>query len=110
MENKQEISQEEVKSFLEAQVHQAKYDLEHNLLPQLGDSQAKRLLIAIASYPQVDTDFSDDSDAMIKAFSALKICNDSQVALGTELVLQQMYQEQLEKMQSQSNEKEGSNE
>lgn len=99
MEENKTVSQEDSKSFLEAQVFQAKYDLEHNLLPQLGHSQAKRLLIAIASYPQSEMDFSSEPEAMVKAFSALKICNDAQVALGTELVLQQMYEEQLAIMQ-----------
>jgi hypothetical protein len=103
MEQNKVVSQEDSKSFLEAQVNQAKYDLKHNLYPQLGHSQAKRLHEMMDDYPTVEHDVSNESEAFIKAYSAKKVLHDAQVALGTELVLQQMYQEQLEAMQSSQN-------
>lgn len=86
MNEKIEVSPEQVKSFLEDQVLQARYDLKENLLPNLGHGQKERLLLAIAEYPQNEADFSDDTEYMIRAFSALKMCVDANVALGVHMV------------------------
>jgi hypothetical protein len=94
-----EMTQDQVKEFLAAQVVQSRKELK-TLLSDLGHSQKERLILAIAEYPQNDQDFQADGDTMIKAFSALKRCFDTNVAYGTELVLQEMYQEQLEKFQN----------
>lgn len=85
---------EEVQSNLQDQINQSLYDLEHNLLPLLGHSQAKRLLMAAAAYPMRTEDFSTDSEAMIKAYSALKTVTDALVALGVEVALQGILENQ----------------
>lgn len=93
---KKEISQEEVVSHLQDQIHQAKYDLEHVFLPQLGHSEAKRLLLAAMSYPMHDKAFDPktDGEAMVKAYSACKAISDALVALGVEVVIHQMVENQ----------------
>lgn len=90
-----ELGPEDALSYLEAQVNQAIYDLEQNLLPALGHSEAKRLLSAIVRYPTLEADFSADKPEMAKAYSALKICFDTNVALGLEII-EQAKQEQKE--------------
>lgn len=91
------VSQEEVLTHLQDQINQSLYDLENSLLPQLGHSQAKRLLMAAASYPMKVEDFSKDSEAMIKAYSAIKTVTDALVALGTEVALQGIIESQMGK-------------
>ena len=87
---KKELSKEEVVNGLTDQINQAHYDLEYNFFPQLGHSEVKRLLLAEKRYPMIDTDFSGESDAMKQAFSACKVINDAQVALGVEVVIEQI--------------------
>ena len=90
-----ELTPEQVKDFLEAQVVQSRAELKEHL-KSLGHSQKERLLLAIAEYPQTEEDFSNEELSMIKAFSALKRCFDTNVAFGVEVVLQEMQLEQLE--------------
>jgi hypothetical protein len=97
------MTPEQVKDFLEAQVVQSRAELKE-LLKQLGHSQKERLILAIAEYPQEEAEFTADGESMVKAFSALKRCFDTNVAFGTELVLQEMQQEQLEKMKASQSE------
>lgn len=87
---KKELSKEDILNSLEAQINQALYDLENEFLPQLGHSETKRLLMAEKKYPMINTDFSGESNAMKQAFSACKVINDAQVALGVEVVIEQM--------------------
>lgn len=89
---------EEIVSFLEAQVKQARTELKEEYLPQLGHSQKERLLLAIADYPQNEADFSGEPLPMIRAFSALKQCIDAQVSLGVEIVHQTLQHQTLEKL------------
>mgnify|MGYP001589655876 CR=1 FL=1 len=92
----QDFSAEEVHSFLEAQVNQAKYDLVENLLPKLGHSQKERLLLAMIDYPTKEIDFSADKDEMIQAYSALKICFDANVVLGVSIVNEEQIAQNVE--------------
>lgn len=97
------VSQEEVLSNLQDQINQSLYDLENTLLPQLGHSQAKRLLMAAAAYPMKVEDFSKESEAMIRAYSALKTVTDALVALGTEVALQGIIESQMGQKEPQLN-------
>lgn len=97
MKEKIQLGPEEAVSHLEAQVNQARYDLKENLLPSLNHGHKNRLLLAISEYPQIEADFSDEKEEMIKAYSALKICHDSNVALGVEMVMEEMRLESIEK-------------
>lgn len=90
MSDKIDLGPEDAASYLEAQVNQARYDLKENLLPALKHGQKERLLLAIAEYPQKEADFSDEQVEMIKAFSALKICFDANVAFGINMVIEEM--------------------
>ena len=82
-----ELNSDNAMSFIEATMNQAIGEIEA-ALPQLGHGQKTRLLQAIARYPILQFDFSDDGEDMIKAYSAFKILVDSQVNLGIELVEQ----------------------
>lgn len=93
MEMPKEISQEEVISRVEADIQAAFKDIEEQL-PFIGHGEAKRLLIAATKYPLEDSDFSGESDAMIRAFSASKTVKDALVALGVEVVIKQMIENQ----------------
>lgn len=84
---------EEVQSHIQDQINQSLYDLQQ-LLPQLGHSQAKRLLMAAVEYPMKEANFKDDTDAMIRAYSAVKTITDALVALGVEVALQGMLENQ----------------
>lgn len=95
MEN--QYTPEQVKEFLEAQVLQSRGELKESL-KNLGHSQKERIILAIAEYPQAEEDFTADGEEMVKAFSALKRCFDTNVAFGVETVLQEMQQEMVEKM------------
>lgn len=101
-ETKIELGPEQAMSYLEAQVNQAIYDLETNLLPALGHSEAKRLISAIVRYPTLEADFSADKVEMIKAYSAMKICFDANVALGLEII-EQAKKEQEEAQKEENN-------
>lgn len=85
---KVELGPEQAMSYLEAQINQAIYDLETNLLPELGHGEKQRLISAIVRYPTLVADFSGEKEEMRKAYSAMKICVDAQVALGLELINQ----------------------
>lgn len=87
---KKELTKEEAISGLENQINQALYDLEYNYFPNLGHSETKRLLLASKRYPMVNPDFSGESDTMKQALSACKAIHDAQVALGVEVVIEQM--------------------
>ena len=100
---KKEITSEDAISYLEAQVNQSRYDLENTLLPQLGHSEAKRLLLAAMQYPLKEVNMSDETVPMIKAYSACKVCIDALVAVGTELVLKELAQRQDEQTKEVTN-------
>lgn len=105
---KNALPREEVVSHLEAQINQNCYDLEHTLLPRLGHSEAKRLLLAAMKYPMLDKAFTvaTDGEDMVRAYSACKAVSDSLVALGVETVIEQMVKNQ---MNEQTEQKEKSN-
>jgi len=86
------LSAEETMSQLEMRHREALHELEHELLPKLGNSQKRRLILAAMQYPIHDELISvknaDDID-LVKAYSACKAISDILVALGVETVLQQ---------------------
>lgn len=84
--DKVELTSEDAMSYLEAQVNQAIYDYETNLSQLLKHGQKDRLIGAIMRYPTMIANFTDEGEAMVKAYSALKLCIDAQVAMGIELV------------------------
>lgn len=94
MEMPKEVSQEEVISRIQADIEIAFATIEEQL-PLLGHSEAKRLFLAATKYPVESSDFSGESEAMIRAFSASKNVKDSLVALGVEVVIKQMVENQM---------------
>jgi hypothetical protein len=84
-------------SMVESQIKESLEELEE-LLPLLGHSQAKKLLIASMKYPMEETTFEDET--MIKAFSATKRITDGLVALGVETVIETMVQNHKEQQQT----------
>lgn len=82
-----EITPDQVMSALEAQHIDSLNELEETL-PNLGHSQAKRLLLAAMRYPIQEETFEEET--LIKAFSACKRLIDVNVAMGTEIVIENM--------------------
>lgn len=87
------VDQVEVVSRLQADIDLAFATIEE-LLPQIGHSEAKRLFLAATKYPCEIADFSKESEAMIRLFSASKNVNDALVAMGVEVVITQMIENQ----------------
>jgi hypothetical protein len=83
------MSENQTISMVQEQIEESLQELE-NLLPLLGHSQAKRLLLASMKYPMVEATFEEED--MIKAFSATKRITDGLVALGVETVIETMVQ------------------
>lgn len=84
-----ELGVEQAESYLQNEVTRARSELKEHL-SQLKHGQKERLLLAIAEYPQNEQDFSAEQVEMIKAYSALKICFDANVAYGVQMVIEQM--------------------
>lgn len=95
----EQMTPEQVKDFLEQQMLQSRAELKDRLR-SLQHGQKERLILAIAEYPQKEEDFSAEGEDIVKAFSALKRCFDTNVAFGVEDVLQTMQLEQLEQMKA----------
>lgn len=94
------VSQEEVVEQMEAQIKDSIAELE-DLLPKIGHSEAKRLLLASAKYPMEEVSFKDDQNpSVIRANSILKSVKDALVALGVEVVIDQMLKTQFEQTQA----------
>ncbi len=87
------VPQAEVKHRLQEDIDVALNSIEEQL-PLIGHSEAKRLFVAATKYPLETADFSKESEAMIKAFSASKNVKDALVALGVEVVIEQMLRQQ----------------
>jgi hypothetical protein len=99
MEQPKVISQEEVVSQLETQIKEQFAELE-SLMPSIGHSEAKRLLLASAKYPMEETDFSaDKNDALIRCYSISKGIKDALVGLGVEVVIDQMLKKEFNERQ-----------
>lgn len=92
---KKELTKEEAVNALQQDILDSTQEL-NDLLPELGHGEAKRLLLASISYPLMEEDFSTESEAMIKAFSATKRITDAKVALGVEVTLEAMIKQQFE--------------
>jgi hypothetical protein len=86
-------------SMVESQIKDSLEELE-GLLPLLGHSQSKRLLIAAMKYPMEETTFEEED--MIKAYSATKRISDGLVALGVETVVESMLQNHKEQMEKEN--------
>lgn len=80
------LGHEDALSYLAAQVNQCIYDYETNLAENLTHGQKNQLISAMMRYPAMVTDFADQGEHMIKAYSCMKTCIDAQVVLGIELV------------------------
>jgi hypothetical protein len=87
------VSQLEVVSRLENDINLAISTIEE-LLPQLKHGESKRLFLAATKYPMEDTDFSGESEALIRSFSASKNVKDALVAMGVEVVIKQIIEQQ----------------
>lgn len=87
------VEQIEVVSRLQDDINVAFSTIE-NYLPQIGHSEAKRLFLAATKYPCEMTDFSGESEAMIRLYSASKNVKDALVAMGVEVVITQMIENQ----------------
>lgn len=88
---KQELSQEEVMTLIERNIREGQAELEEDL-KQLGHSQAKRLLLNAMKYPIQDYDAKDEEQAFRNAWANIKRIIDAQVALGVEVVIQNLAQ------------------
>jgi hypothetical protein len=82
-------------SLVQAQIEESNAELQE-ILPLLGHSQAKRLLLAAMKYPMEETTFEEED--MIKAYSATKRITDGLVALGVETVIETMVHNHKEHM------------
>jgi hypothetical protein len=100
---KKELSREEATEALQAEILDALNEV-NNLLPELGHSEAKRLLLAMLSYPLETQDFSDAKEALRKAYSASKRSKDAMIALGVEVTLENMIKQQFEAQEGENNE------
>lgn len=90
------LPKETVVANLEADFDNYIYDLEHNLLPNLGHGEAKRLFMAVAKYPKIETDFSTEPNLdLIRAYSVSKAAKDALVGLATEVVIERMIKAQM---------------
>lgn len=89
------VPQKEVKLRLQEDIEVAFQSIDEQL-PLLGHSEAKRLFIAATKYPLEIADFGEESEPMIKAFSASKNVKDALIALGVEVVIEQMLRQQQE--------------
>lgn len=96
MEQPKVVPQQEVVARIQAELDAANYELENIFLPQLGHSEAKRLLVAIHKYPQEVADFSKEKEAMVRAFSLSKRAKDYLIAMGVEVVIEKMLRQQQE--------------
>ena len=85
-------------SMVEQQIKESLAEVE-DLLPLLGHSQAKRLLVMALKYPMDEADTSSEDEAFIKAYSAAKRITDGLVALGVETVIEQMVKNQIEQQE-----------
>lgn len=94
-EEKKVPSQVEMTSFLENNINDGLTDLEA-LLPSLGHSEAKRLLMYAMQYPAKDTDVSTDKPEFRQAYSACKRISDALVGLGVEAMMDGMVRNQME--------------
>lgn len=84
-----EISQEEVMSLVERSIKESQAELKTHLR-LLKHGQKERLIDAIAQYPIEDMDAKGEPQPMRDAWACLKRIVDAQVALGVEVVIQQM--------------------
>lgn len=98
METPQIIEQAEVISRLQSDIETSFATIEH-YLPQIGHSEAKRLFLAATKYPSEVADFSTESEAMIRLFSASKTVKDALVAMGVEVVITKMLENQYKAQQ-----------
>ena len=85
-------------SMVEEQIKDSLAEVE-GLLPLLGHSQAKRLLLMSLKYPMEEAEVSSEDEAFIKAYSATKRITDGLVALGVETVIEQMVSNHREQQQ-----------
>lgn len=100
---KKELTKEEAVNALQEEILNSTQEL-NSLLPELGHGEAKRLLMAVVSYPLMDEDFSSESLEMRQAYSATKRITDAKIALGVEVTLEAMLKEQLEAQQTEGEE------
>lgn len=87
------VEQIEVVSRLQDDINLAFSTIEE-FLPQIGHSEAKRLFLAATKYPCEHSDFSGESEAMIRLYSASKNVKDALVAMGVEVVITQIIENQ----------------
>lgn len=80
------LTSDDALSYLTAQVNQCIYDYETKLAEFLTHGQKNQLISAMMRYPAMVTDFKDQGEAMVRAYSCMKACIDAQVAIGVELV------------------------
>ena len=99
MSEKKETTQAEMVSFLEANLNADLTELEERLT-LLKHGETKRLLMAAMSYPAKETDFTSDREELIRAYSACKRISDSLVALGAEVLVAGMMEQQLEQQKA----------
>ena len=89
------VTQEEVISRISVDIAEVTASIEE-LLPQLGHSEAKRLFLASTKYPLEHSEMAGESDAFKRAYGYSKNVKDALVALGVEVVIEQMLRQQQE--------------
>lgn len=87
------IEQEEVVNLLQKDI-EAAFDTFDKYIEQVGHSEAKRAYRASMRYPAEKADFSKESEAMIRLYSASKTVIDALVAMGVEVVIKQVFENQ----------------
>lgn len=103
MEQKKEITQQDMVHYQESVINDGLTELE-SLLPSLGHGEAKRLLMAAMKYPAHVTDVSHEKDEYVKAYSACKRISDALVGLGVEAMIDGMARQQMEQQQTETKE------
>lgn len=87
--SKTEYSQEEVFSLIQQNLVESRAELKQ-LMKILKHGQKDRLLEAISEYPELDLSVKGEAKPFCDAWACLKRIQDANVALGVEVVIQQM--------------------
>jgi len=84
------ISKNEVVALTEEGIKEDIRELEEDILPSLRTGQKMRLFLAEIKYPLEEKEFDESEPELIRAFAIMKRLKDSMVALGVEVVIDQL--------------------
>ena len=99
---KRDISKEEAYEAIRLQMAQALQEV-RELLPSLKHGEAKRLFDASLTLPYVEEDFSAESEAMIKGYSAVKRLTEAKVDLYSRELVDAMLEQAQQQFKGEEN-------